>query len=522
MIGLEFHFPAGTYHATPWGRYVNQADVEWPPSPLRLLRSLVEAWHRYHLAHEYPETLLRETVLLLATEAPVYALPSALHAHSRHYMPVQGGSTTPVFDTFLRVTQDAVLGVYWPSLSTTEEQFHLLSAIAHVLGDLGRAESWVQVRVVREPTQQINCGPVAGSKVTEVLMATQEGEPIQILAPVPPQLYAERILTVPHDVPNGGVGRRRGAAAPTLPRDLYEAIHVDTGTLHAGKRNLPAGARWAVYYRPALDRTVSPNSPRAGKGWLAEVNVARLALTSRVKPRLEDALDVTEVLHLALVDKYGEGAPLLVTGREKDGSVSERGHEHLFLLPEDADGDGRIDHVVLYAPVPFSREVVRAIGQIRRLYTPSWWPGPSREWSVYLEGMFSSSSVPDDMTPLMGVSQVWVSVTPYLHPWHSKRNGRFGAKEQITKELRLRGLPEPVRIEAIEAVEIRGTLVRPHRFRRLRHTKRQYLPDMRGSFWRLEFDTPVSGPIALGSNCHFGMGLFKPVQLQAAGRDTES
>ncbi|WP_051663398.1 type I-U CRISPR-associated protein Csb2 [Alicyclobacillus macrosporangiidus] len=521
MIGLDFRFPAGTYHATPWGRHVNEAEVEWPPSPWRLLRSLVAAWHRYHLAREYPEALLRETILLLATEAPVYALPSAVHAHSWHYMPAQGGATTLVFHSFLRVAQDAVLGVYWPSLSATEEQFHLLSAIARLLGDLGRADSWVQVRVVREPTQQINCGP-AGSKVADALMATQEGEPVRILAPVPPQLYAERILTVPHDVFNGGGGRRRRAAGPAVPRDLYEAIQVDTGTLHAEKRNLPAGARWAVYYRPTLDRTTSRNSSRAGDESQTEVNVARLALTSRVKPRIEEALDVAEVLHLALVDKCGEGAPLLVTGREEDGSVSERGHEHLFLLPEDADGDGRIDHVVLYAQVRFSAEVVRAIQQIRRLYTPVWWPGPSREWSVHLEGMFSTARGSSDTTPLMGTSRVWVSVTPYLHPWHSKRNGRFGPKEQIAKELRLRGLPEPVRIEALEAVEVRGTYVLPHRFRRLRHTKRQYLPDMRGSFWRLEFDTPVSGPIALGSNCHFGMGLFKPDLAQSAHREAES
>jgi CRISPR-associated protein Csb2 len=520
VIGLEFRFPAGTYHATPWGRHVNEAEVEWPPSPWRLLRSLVAAWYRYHLDPEYPETLLRDTILLLATEAPVYALPPAVHAHSRHYMPAHGGITTLVFDAFLRVARDAVLGVYWPSLSATDEQFDLLSKLAEVLGYLGRAESWVHVQAVRQATQKINCGP-AGSQIAEALSTTEEVEPVQILVPVPPQLYAESVLTVPQQAGLGERGRRRGTAVSQLPRDLYEAIQVDTGALHAEKRNLPMGARWAVYYRPMLHRA-APRTVLFTDDHGAEANVARLALTSRVKPRVEDALDVTEVLHVALVDKCGEGAPLLVTGREEDGSVSERGHEHLFLLPEDADEDGRIDHVVLYARVPFSPEVVRATQQIRRLYTPAWWPGPSREWAVYLEGMFSSASVPDDVTPLMGVSQVWESATPYLHPWHSKRNGRFGPKEQIAKELRLRGLPEPARIEILEAVEIRGKLVPPHRFRRLRHTKRQHLPDMRGSYWRLEFDTPVHGPIALGSNCHFGMGLFKPVRVKAADRDAGS
>jgi len=33
MLTIELRFPAGRYHATPWGRSANEADVEWPPSP---------------------------------------------------------------------------------------------------------------------------------------------------------------------------------------------------------------------------------------------------------------------------------------------------------------------------------------------------------------------------------------------------------------------------------------------------------------------------------------------------------
>jgi CRISPR-associated protein Csb2 len=41
MLALAFTFPAGRYHATPWGRHVNEADVAWPPEPWRILRTLV-------------------------------------------------------------------------------------------------------------------------------------------------------------------------------------------------------------------------------------------------------------------------------------------------------------------------------------------------------------------------------------------------------------------------------------------------------------------------------------------------
>ena len=41
MFALAIRFVAGRYHATPWGRHVNEADVAWPPEPWRLLRAFV-------------------------------------------------------------------------------------------------------------------------------------------------------------------------------------------------------------------------------------------------------------------------------------------------------------------------------------------------------------------------------------------------------------------------------------------------------------------------------------------------
>jgi hypothetical protein len=31
MIGIAITFPTGRFHATPWGRHVNEAAQEWPP-----------------------------------------------------------------------------------------------------------------------------------------------------------------------------------------------------------------------------------------------------------------------------------------------------------------------------------------------------------------------------------------------------------------------------------------------------------------------------------------------------------
>ena len=59
MFALAFRFPADRYHATPWGRNVNEADVAWPPEPWRLLRALIAAWWRKATGRAGPRTTSR-------------------------------------------------------------------------------------------------------------------------------------------------------------------------------------------------------------------------------------------------------------------------------------------------------------------------------------------------------------------------------------------------------------------------------------------------------------------------------
>ena len=50
MTTIELRFAANRFHATPWGRHVNEGVPEWPPSPYRLMRALYDAWKRKHPA----------------------------------------------------------------------------------------------------------------------------------------------------------------------------------------------------------------------------------------------------------------------------------------------------------------------------------------------------------------------------------------------------------------------------------------------------------------------------------------
>ena len=78
----------------------------------------------------------------LAREAPTYALPAAVHAHSRHYMPVRDKPSL-IFDAFAQVGREARLIVHWDGIELTAEQSELLDALLAAIGYLGRAESWV-------------------------------------------------------------------------------------------------------------------------------------------------------------------------------------------------------------------------------------------------------------------------------------------------------------------------------------------------------------------------------------------
>ena len=110
-ITIAVRFLAGRYHATPYGHHVNEGLIEWPPSPWRLLRALISvgytsgAW-----SGAGPPTVARGLIEKLSAELPHYHVPSAIGAHSRHYMPVgvldsktKIEKTTLVFDTWARV-----------------------------------------------------------------------------------------------------------------------------------------------------------------------------------------------------------------------------------------------------------------------------------------------------------------------------------------------------------------------------------------------------------------------------------
>ena len=99
-VVITIHFLNGAYHATPWGKHVNEGIPEWPPSSWRLLRAIIATWK-----NTKPE-LSTETVLpileKLARSLPSYHLPDASTSHTRHWMPTDNkGKKSIVMNTFV-------------------------------------------------------------------------------------------------------------------------------------------------------------------------------------------------------------------------------------------------------------------------------------------------------------------------------------------------------------------------------------------------------------------------------------
>jgi CRISPR-associated protein Csb2 len=180
-------------------------------------------------------------------------------------------------------------------------------------------------------------------------------------------------------------------------------------------------------------------------------------------------------------------------------------HAHAVWLSEDADRDGRIDHVVLFC---------------ERGFPPGLMPVLSGGFEVWLGALGSFRLAPmwlgrREDSAWFGPARAWESVTPYVTPrW---RAARKGARErtaespdrQIGDELRGRGLPGLLEIYASPAVRCGDGFIPATEFARDLSAHRSPA-DATPLALRLLFERPVWGPLALGFGAHFGLGLLAP------------
>jgi CRISPR-associated protein Csb2 len=456
-----------------------------------VLRALIATWH-HKVKHtgRHQESTLLALIESLAQELPQYTLPAASHSHTRHYMPQwKAGDISLVFDAFTAVARDESLYMTWPQLDLPGDQAALLDDLLAVIGYLGRAESWVDAARVSD-RRDPNCVP--GDQPLDPSTGELRGEIITLFAPLPSneyRVFRNRFLTDKRAVKK---------LSSTLPDNLLDALSVDTAELRKQGWSQPPAARKVHYLRPvdALrpKRVAQKDTPPA-------FSTVRYLLVGKPFPRVEDSVRIGELLRQAVMSQakheLGEDAiPSVLSGH--DLSEDNR-HQHAFYLPWDANADGRIDRLLLHVPAGMGMAERRVVEKLHRI-----WSRDGGEWRLALEGIGDAGVG----GRLSACAAEWQSVTPYLHPWHIKKG--FTIEDQIRRECRERGLPEPITLQRLEHIRVGRQLRRPIHFHRFRSKRGLNQPDRHGSFWRLTFTEPVQGPLALGFACHFGLGLFVP------------
>lgn len=510
MVILRLRFPGGRYHATPWGNHVNEGQIEWPPSPWRLLRALIACGFMTQGWNDVPQ-VARRLLEKLAGTLPSYRIAPASAAHSRHFMPIcsldkEGlEKTTLVFDTWANVGDEPV-EIHW-DCDLAADQLELFQQLADSLSYLGRSESWVEGEVVETEKTGNGCN------VFPLQEGNQPGpqwEQFSLLAPITPDNYNNLKITM-----------ERENVIVTYPEDLLDCLMKDTLWWKQHRWSQPLGSQQVIYWRPsnALEVGVPVRSTRRDADRVAMI---LLALTTpsgnkSALPPCRRTLPQAELLHRAIVGRVSKGCRVVcpeLTGRDEQGKPLREGHRHAHILPVDLDNDGHLDHIIVYAPMGLSEMAQQAIRTLRR----TWTKGGVGELQVAIAGIGDLETLRSLPPPLDRViarmlgsesgSRIWRSVTPFVPPRFIKRHGTNSLIGQVDSELSSRGLPC---VEGLEILPWNSERLDLRHFVRCRGRGGGPPPVDVGYALQLRFVQPIVGPLTLGYASHFGMGLFEAI-----------
>jgi CRISPR-associated protein Csb2 len=537
MPTIKMTFPGGRYHATPWGHHVNEGQIEWPPSPWRLLRALIAVGYATQHWTEVPDPG-RRLIEQLAAVLPDYLLPSASSAHSRHYMPVgkinnktKLEGTTLVFDTWANVG-DGELVIRW-DCQLDDECNELFSVLVENLGYLGRSESWVEAELMADDVDLSSLETVLHHRSFPHTDGDSPGpawEQIHLVAAQSSDGYAQwrqsrtEPLLADHPLPDGkkptkGLLNKREKAVAAFPEDLIDCLQKDTSWWKGKQKwSQPPGSRRVIYWRRNDALEVShPSRPRRPTAKTVEAMLLAISTPSRNKsalPSIQRTLPQAELFHRAIVGRAGNGQRIdcpELTGRDQDGKPLRNGHKHAHVLPLDLDGDGHLDHILIYASMGLGDVAQTAIRTMKR----TWTKGGVGDLQVAVVGRGNLDSLRDLPAPfedriaaILGPrdgAATWTSLTPFVFPRYLKRSGKNNVMGQINAELRSRELPPATHVEILPWYP--GTLKYRHFIRTRKHGG-GVPPDDTGYMLRIQLAEPVTGPLCLGYSSHFGLGQF--------------
>lgn len=378
MVLIELAFPAGRFHATPWGRHVNEGVCEWPPSPYRLIRAIYDAWKRKR--PDWPEDRVAGILEILASAPPSYCIPSAAVSHTKSYLSQNErnpAAKTAIFDGFVALSPRSVALMGWPDAELDAAASADLQELLSLLNYLGRSESWVAARLVANDRHiDWNCFMVG-----EAERSDRTRDLIPVAVPSAPADYSPLKL--------------KKAADGKTSLSWMDAIATGTDTILKLGWSHPPAMRFVDYSRPANCFAVSPRPQPVRRP--TGVDAVLFALDSKVLPLVTETVEVAERARTLLmgIHKRIVGDPAKVSSRFSGkcaGGSPRKDHGHAFFLPQDRDGDGRIDHFLVRCAQPFDDGELRALDGLGAIWqrdgrpelacTPVQWSAPGRALSL--------------------------------------------------------------------------------------------------------------------------------------------
>jgi CRISPR-associated protein Csb2 len=487
MLVIEFGFPAGRFHATPWGHNVNEGLVEWPPSPYRLARALVDAGRRRR--PDWDDERL--TAVIGALERPIgFQLPPATASHTRVYLNSNEKDPTKkqkVFDSFVVIDRSERLLASFDAELCGNLREDLDSLLAE-LNYFGRSESWVSARLIDDEGVELDCLP---ARSTEGL---HEHDVVNVAC-----LRTSDEYEALEQKPIAGRAKK-GKNAHEL--SWIEALSMSTDDLLRQGWSEPPSQKTVPYLRPS--DALRPRPRRQRRALSSRFTTATYALHSTVLPRVTETVPFAEKIHRKLMGIHKRiqgGDPTAVSplfsGKDEYGKPA-RGHEHSQILPTDEDDDGRIDHLLIRAGRHYNSSELEALDRLRSIWQSDGRP----DANLVLTSLGSSNSAI--------AARTWVSATPFVTRRHHRR-GRGEFFDWLTSEVRrecgFHKLPEPEEIEWIDHTQTSGHSIRWMEFIRSHKGERP----LRGHGAVITFANPICGPVAIGALCHFGLGQFVPI-----------
>lgn len=505
-ITIRLTFPAGRYHATPWGRHVNEGVAEWPPSPWRLLRALVAVWKR--TSPDLPEVQMKR-ILEAMVKPPKFSLPNHRVAHTRHYMPWEKKGPqdrTLVFDTFVSVSRKDSLCIGWPDAELSAED---RIALKHLLGNmssLGRAEGWVQAELIDQQ-------PAWNSEPTET-----DSNPVAVFCADPHSAFSDTYFPK--------LDAKKLAKGKVNPTEfLFNTprwhLCLDTETIHKERWPTAPGSKWVNYTRPSANQ-LRPVVAKPRRQVLP--TVARFLIDGPVLPLITDTILVAEAFRKSAMSQLKflcEREPAVAEQYQRTDEVDQYSsstfsgkshlgtmlldHDHAYFLPTSEGLNQRITHVTVVSTKPFSDAEITALSNITTL--------PFRQSELKLRVQPIGLGREDDFRlPMFSKSRIWICNTPFLGPQHIRKYGQErallkAARKSVRRMIEKRILPTDTKLTSVSIVANQPRAIEFHRQR----TSQRYESGYRaGAFIRLEFASAVTRPSAFGYASHFGMGMLYP------------